>query len=58
MVMGNGKLIEYIFLYMYDKSLLTKKELETMEKDLSSIWDVDDDVFERLNGKINEEVYI
>ena len=33
-------------------------ELETMEKDLSSIWDVDDDVFERLNGKINEEVYI
>ena len=58
MVMGNGKLIEYIFLYMYDKSLLTKKELETMEKDLSSIWDVNDDVFERLNGKINEEVYI
>ena len=59
MVMGNSKLIEYIFLYMYDKSLLTKKELETMEKELLSIWDaVDDNIFDRLDDMINEEEYI
>ena len=53
MITGKGTLVEYLFLYMYDKDLLKPKELKKIEQELLSLWDaVDVEVFEHLDDII------
>lgn len=55
MIMGNAKLIELIFLYSYDSSILTEAEKKKIVKELESKWDYhESDIMEiflsRLSG--------
>ena len=55
MIMGNAKLIELIFLYSYDGSILTEAEKKKIVKELESKWDYhENDIMEiflnRLSG--------
>ncbi len=55
MIMGNSKLIELIFLYSYDSSILTEAEKKKIVKELESKWDYhESDIMEiflsRLSG--------
>lgn len=60
MVMGHAKLVELLMLYIYDRNILTEKEMHKMLHDLQSIWEQPDleHVKERLDGIINGDVYI
>lgn len=54
MIMGNSKLVELIFLYIYDKNILTASEINKIRVGLVSAWDYhEDDIMERLDDIIN-----
>ncbi len=56
MVMGNGKLIELIFLYSYDRSYVTNAELQKILKELRSKWNYhEDDLLEILEGRVGRQ---
>lgn len=56
MVMGNGKLIELIFLYSYDSSYVTNAELQKILKELRSKWNYhEDDLLEILEGRVGRQ---
>lgn len=59
MITSQQKLIERLMLYVYDKSLLTEKELGKIEADWASLWGIPrTEVFEQIDSIINGEDYI
>ena len=55
--MGNSKLVELIFLYIYDKNLLTVSEINKIRESLVSVWDYHEhDLMERFDDIITGEV--
>lgn len=57
MIMGNSKLVELIFLYIYDKNLLTVNEVKKIRESLVSAWDYHEhDLMERFDDIIAEDV--
>lgn len=57
MIMGNSKLVELIFLYIYDKNLLTVSEINKIRESLVSVWDYHEhDLMERFDDIITGDV--
>lgn len=55
MIMGNSKLIELIFLYSYDSSILTEAEKKKIVKELESKWDYhESDIMEVFLNRLAE----
>lgn len=55
MIMGNSKLIELIFLYSYDSSILTESEKKKIVKELESKWDYhESDIMEVFLNRLAE----
>lgn len=58
MIMGNAKLIELLYLYIYDKSMLTSSELKKIRTDLVSAWNYhEEDIMEILDASIEKDIY-
>lgn len=55
MIMGNSKLVELIFLYSYDSSILTEAEKKKIVKELESKWDYhESDIMEVFLNRLAE----
>ncbi|MCM1537951.1 MAG: DGQHR domain-containing protein [bacterium] len=58
MIMGNSKLIELIFLYSYDSSILTEAEKKKIVKELESKWDYhESDIMEIFLSRLSDGDY-
>ena len=55
MIMGNSKLIELLFLYSFDSSILTESEKKKIAKELESKWDYhESDIMEVFSNRLAE----